>query len=222
MLVKDFITKEIPVLKSFNTGDYALTLMDDFKQKQLPLVEGSVYKALISEKDLLALDNPFVPLQNLTPKRENAPFLFPDQSVLDALAHIVRQQVSLLPVSNTKGEYLGVITLETLCKELSELCGAETTGSAIVLELRATDYALSDIVRILESNQAHLLSMLTKPQSETGKILLLLKIDLEDASPVIRSFERFNYTVLYYFMKQGMIDDMLQQRVNELFFYMNI
>jgi len=64
--------------------------------------------------------------------------------------------------------------------------------------------------------------MLTKPQSETGKILLLLKIDLEDASPVIRSFERFNYTVLYYFMKQGMIDDMLQQRVNELFFYMNI
>ena len=138
------------------------------------------------------------------------------------MAHIVRYQVSLLPVSNTKGEYLGVITLETLCKELSELCGAETTGSAIVLELRATDYALSDIVRILESNQAHLLSMLTKPQSETGKILLLLKIDLEDASPVIRSFERFNYTVLYYFMKQGMIDDMLQQRVNELFFYMNI
>ena len=141
---------------------------------------------------------------------------------MDALAHIVRQQVSLLPVSNTKGEYLGVITLETLSKELSELCGAETAGSAIVLELRATDYALSDIVRILESNQAHLLSMLTKPQSETGKILLLLKIDLEDASPVIRSFERFNYTVLYYFMKQGMIDDMLQQRVNELFFYMNI
>lgn len=222
MLVKDFITKEIPVLKSFDTGDYVLTLMDDFKQKQLPLVEGSVYKALISEKDLLALDNPFVPLQNLVPKRENAPFLFPDQSVLDALAHIVRQQVSLLPVSNTKGEYLGVITLETLSKELSELCGAETAGSAIVLELRATDYALSDIVRILESNQAHLLSMLTKPQSETGKILLLLKIDLEDASPVIRSFERFNYTVLYYFMKQGMIDDMLQQRVNELFFYMNI
>lgn len=33
MLVKDFITKELPVLKSFDTGEYALALMDDFKLK---------------------------------------------------------------------------------------------------------------------------------------------------------------------------------------------
>ena len=38
MLVKDFITKEIPVLKSFDTGEYALTLMDDYKLKHLPVV----------------------------------------------------------------------------------------------------------------------------------------------------------------------------------------
>ena len=31
MLVKDFITKEIPVLKSFDTAEYALALMEDFK-----------------------------------------------------------------------------------------------------------------------------------------------------------------------------------------------
>jgi len=38
MLVKDFITKELPVLKSFDTGEYALALMDDFKLKHLPLL----------------------------------------------------------------------------------------------------------------------------------------------------------------------------------------
>ena len=49
-----------------------------------------------------------------------------------------------------------------------------------------------------------------------------IKIDLEDVSPVIRSFERFNYTVLYYFMEKGMVDDLLQQRMEELVRYMNI
>jgi len=51
---------------------------------------------------------------------------------------------------------------------------------------------------------------------------LIIKIDLEDVSPVIRSFERFNYTVLYYFMEKGMVDDLLQQRMEELVRYMNI
>ena len=36
MLVKDFITKEIPVLKSSDKGKYALELMDDYKVRHLP------------------------------------------------------------------------------------------------------------------------------------------------------------------------------------------
>ena len=43
MLVKDFITKEIPVLKSFDTGEYALTLMDDYKLKHLPVVSDNSF-----------------------------------------------------------------------------------------------------------------------------------------------------------------------------------
>ncbi len=210
------------MLKSFDTGDYALTLMDDFKLKQLPLVEGNLYKALISEKELLALNNIFTPLQTLVETSESAPFIQPNQPILDALALLVRLKLEILPVCNAKRNYLGVVTLEAVAKNLAELSGAETPGSIIILEIKSTDYALSDIARILESNQAHLLSLLSTPQDETGKIRLMLKIDLEDASPVIRSFERFDYNVLFYFMKQGMIDDVFQRRINELFHYMNI
>lgn len=222
MLVKDFITRGIPVLKSFDTGDYTLSLMNAFKVKQLPLGGNSLYKTLISEKDLPALDNPFIPLQNLFQKNKKAPSISPELPILDALSLIVRLLLNLQPVCNSKGEYQGSVTMKTLSKELSGLCGAETPRSIIVLELRAGYYVLSDIISILESNQTNLLSMLTKSQNDAGKIQLLLKIDIEDASTVIRSFERFNYTVLYYFMKQGVIDDLLQRRVNKLFFYMNI
>ena len=58
--------------------------------------------------------------------------------------------------------------------------------------------------------------------SNTGRLIISIKIDLEDASPVIRSFERCNYTVLFYFMKKGMVDDLLEQRMSELMYYINM
>lgn len=81
---------------------------------------------------------------------------------------------------------------------------------------------MTDIARLVEANNAHLLSLLSHTDKATGRLHLIIKIDLEDASPVIRSFERFNYTVLYYFMGKGMVDDLLQQRMEELVYYMNI
>ena len=120
------------------------------------------------------------------------------------------------------GTYLGAITRDRLVDALSELCNAEAAGSVIVLEMMPQDYSLTDIARLVEANNAHVLNLLSHQDKDTGRLLITLKIDLEDASPVIRSFERFNYTVLYHFMEKGMVDDMLQQRMNELLHYMNM
>ena len=100
-----------------------------------------------------------------------------------------------------------------------------------MLEIWPQDYALSEIARLVESNNAHLLSLLSYHDITTGRTRIVLKIDLEDASPVIRSFERFDYTVVYerfdytvvyHFMRSGVIDNELRQRMDELLFYMNM
>ena len=106
---------------------------------------------------------------------------------------------------------------------LSSSCeSAEAAGSVIVLEMLPQDYVLSDIARIVEANNAHVINLLHTIDGDTGRIVITLKIDLEDASPVIRSFERFNYTVLYHFMETGMVDEVLQRRMDELLYYMNM
>ena len=129
---------------------------------------------------------------------------------------------SAVPVVSVDGTYLGAITRDRLVDALSELCNAEAAGSVIVLEMMPQDYSLTDIARLVEANNAHVLNLLSHQDKDTGRLLITLKIDLEDASPVIRSFERFNYTVLYHFMEKGMVDDMLRQRMNELLHYMNM
>ena len=59
MLVKDFITKEIPVLKSFDTGEYALTLMDDYKLKHLPVVSDNSLSIFGGSTFCTARNTPF-------------------------------------------------------------------------------------------------------------------------------------------------------------------
>ena len=219
MLVKDFITEEIPVLKSFDTGEYALALMDDFKLKHLPLLGDNIYRCLVSEKDLLAMPDPSAAIGD---PALPAPSVLEDTHVHEALALVTRYHLSLLPVVNAEGEYLGAVTRDKLIDLLSELCSAETAGSVFVLELMPQDYSLTEIARLVEANHAHVLNLLSYTDKDSGRLRLILKIDLEDASPVIRSFERFNYTVLYYFMEKGTVDDLLQQRMAELVHYMNI
>lgn len=219
MLVKDFITKEVPVLKSFDTGEDALALMDDFKIKHLPVLENNTYQCLVSEKDIFAmprLDDPVGTPVNF------APAVSPDQHLYEVLRLMTHFRLTMLPVVNAEHDFLGAVTREQLTDVLAEVCCVETEGSVVVLELAPQDYELAEIARLIESNNAHVLSLFSRIDKVTGKLIITIKIDLEDASPVIRSFERFNYTVLYYFMKKGMVDDLLKKRMDELLFYMNM
>ncbi|MDD4589141.1 MAG: CBS domain-containing protein [Parabacteroides sp.] len=207
------------MLKSFDTREYALSLMDDFKLKHLPLLRDNVYKCLIAEKDLLSMSDSALLADDST---LFSPCVQESTLIFDALAMVSRYRLSLLPVVNEKNEYKGAVVCERLVNALSELCNAEAEGSVIVLEIAPRDYSLTDIVRLIEVNNAHVLSLLSHIDNITGRLHLVIKIDLEDASPVIRSFERFNYTILYYFMKKGVVDDVLQRRMEELVRYMNI
>jgi CBS domain-containing protein len=219
MLPKDFITKEYPVLKKFDTGEYALSMMDELKVKHLPLVDDGIYKCLLSDKELLAMPDPSMPVAEPT---LFAPEVTENSHLHEVIERMSRYRLTLLPVVTSEGKYIGVITRDKLIDVMAELCNVEASGSVVVLEMWPQDYMLSDIARIVEANNAHVLNLLYNIEQDTGRLRITLKIDLEDATPVIRSFERFNYTVLYHFMEKGMVDEVLQQRMDELLYYMNM
>jgi len=219
MFAKEFIIKDIPVLKTFDTVEYVLTLMDDFKLRHLPVVNEGLYQGLLSEHELLAITSPQNKIGSLgflaLSVSENA-------NLNDILSQMTRYNVDILPVVTAEGMYKGAITCKRLIDILSDLLNVDTEGSIVVLEVAPQDYLLSDISRIVESNNARIINMYSQQDNNTGRLLITIKMNVEDASPVIRSFERFNYSILYHFMKQGAVDELLQQRMNELLHYMNL
>jgi len=219
MLAKDFILEEFPVLNSFDTAAYALSVMDDMKVKHLPVVVNEVYRCLLEEKDWLEMAEPAAVVGEAV---LFAPSVTGSEHLHEIVARMAGYRLSLLPVVDREGKYRGVITRDKLFDALAEGCNAETPGSVVCLELLPQDFALSDIARIVEANNAHVLNLLSNTDEQTGRLIVTLKTDLENSSPLIRSFERFNYTVLYHFIKTEVVDEGLQRRMDELIYYMTM
>lgn len=105
-------------------------------------------------------------------------------------------------------------------EQFSELSEAE--NSLIILEMPIKDYTLTEIARIVESNNAHVISLSTLPISGSSELLVSLKLDISDLTTILRSFERFNYNVTYFFMKEGEVTDKQKERLDELMYYLDM
>ena len=115
-----------------------------------------------------------------------------------------------------------MLTQEKAFQVLALYSQMESAGCVITLRIAPIDYSVSEIARILESNHAILLSLLSTTLEPDGYLEVVLKINLEDPSAVIRSFERFNYTVTDISAKENLTGEIFQQRINEFIHYINI
>ena len=219
MFSKEFLTKDILPLSLNDSGSVALLQMEDFKLKHLPVVNEGNYVCLISEKDIFQMRNPDHSIKDIT---LFAPYVGEESPVLDVLRIMNKNRLSLLPVVDFNGEYKGAITQSRLLEQLDVLCNKDFDGALIALEVNPQEYSLSQIIHLVEQNNANVLSMFSYIEEETSKQIVLLKIDLEDASPILRSFERFNYTIKYHAQKQGLNDETMQNRLNELMYYLEM
>ena len=143
MLAIDLITDTIPPLKISDTGSKALLWMDEFKVRQLPIVKNLEYVGLISEADVLDLNQPDEPLEkhklSLT-----LPYVTKYQHIFDVIKVMSSLDLSLLPVLD-EDRYLGIIPLHHLFRCFSKMSAIEENGGLIILELNINDYSLAEI-----------------------------------------------------------------------------
>ena len=95
-------------------------------------------------------------------------------------------------------------------------------GAWIVIETTMQDFSLGHLAHLVEQNNARIVNLFSYYDEETDKVLVCFRVDLEDATNVVRSLERFDYTVKFYIQKQRLNDDTLRDRYNELMHYLEM
>lgn len=198
----------------------ALALSRQYNQQHLPVLDGNLYMGLVSLDDLEEAEDQHVEVGTLS-SYFIKPFVRSSDHFLQALKVRSKFFVNIIPVVNEENEWEGGIVDEKLLDNLSKLTGVSDSGSIVVLGMPIHDYAPGEINRLVESNDAMIMHMNTLQDHHTGHLQVILRINKEEVSDLIATFQRHEYTVLYFYGDET-YDNSLQQNLDHLFNYLNI
>lgn len=220
MIVKELVSAEIPPLMTSDHCEFALAQMEENRVHHLPVVNNRDLLGLISESDIInhgANDDPIGAVKLTL----NNAFVSDFQHVFDAFKIITDLKLSLVPVIDNKGNYLGIITLHNLISFMARNTSMLSPGVILILEMAENDFVLSEIARIVESNDARILNMCVTSRDDSTMIDVSIKLNVMDIIPVIQTFQRYNYTIKATFGERDDMDD-LRDRFDALMNYLNI
>ena len=220
MYARDLVSDLIPVLKTSSTGNEAIRLMEEARVTHLPIVNNESFLGLISEEDIYDFDQLEQPIgdHKLSLLR---PFVFEHQHIYEVIRLMGEENLSVLPVLDQNHNYQGAVLIHDLLKHFSTLSAASHPGGIIVLEVNQNDFVLSEIARIVESNDAKILSLYVQSHSDSTKLEVTLKLNRMDLAPVLQTFNRFNYIITATFTEGEYTDD-LRERYDALMRFLNV
>ncbi len=220
MRASEIISEVIPPLVHTDSGEKALLWMDEFQINHLPVLKNGNFVGILSESELLDQTDLEPNLDELF-QHLPRPFVFADAHLFDILQHFSLFKLTALPVLDRQEQFLGVISSQDLLQLLAQSTGVKEIGSVLVLEMDANNYVLSQIAQIVESNQAKILNLFINSEPDSTKIRVSLKINQQNLSPIIRTFERYDYQVLASYQAENQQNE-LQERYDELMLYLNM
>lgn len=220
MTAIDIKTDEVPCLMPEESVLRALQVMEEFRVIQIPVVKNGKYIGLITEDDALTIEDLEDPISRHLSTLLKV-FVLQDQHVFDIIKMMSEFKLTNVAVADNNHNYLGCITAEHLVDVVAEFSSVNDPGSVIVLNLNVNDYSLSEIARIVESNDARILSSFITSHKDSVQLEVTLKINKSDLSGIIQTFNRYNYTVSASF-HESKLDELMHNRYEELMKYLNI
>jgi len=220
MLAIDIINIDIPPLSMNQSGEDAISVMEEYMVRHLPIVEDREVMGMVSEEMILDNDQDAMILSY---RGSDSPvFVHSEDHILEILAFFAKTNLTCVAVVDAQIKYVGMITLQQLMMRFATEYSFDEPGAIIVLELNKVDYSLTEISRIIESEKGTILSCLISQQREDSNILLVtLKINLQDIQYVKATFERFNYNIVAAFSEVKYVDT-LSERYEALMHYLNM
>ena len=220
MIAKNLISNYIPPLKTTDTGDKAMNWMNDFHITHLPIVEDRQLVGIVSEDDVLNLDQPELPIKTYVSEFHRE-YVAASEHIYEVIKKITRLKLSIIPVVDEDMEYLGVVTHDSLLSYFAQSASLQQPGGVFVIEVDSRDYSMSEIARLVESEGASILSSIVTSQTNALRVEITIKINRQNLAAVIGTFQRFGYEVKASFQEDDYYQN-LKERYDSLLSYLNI
>lgn len=127
----------------------------------------------------------------------------------------------VFPIIEKSVKILGFCTTDSLLRTFMKDNELLQNGGIITIETDLHNYSLTEIARIVESNDAVILNVLVKQILAENKLQIILKINQLDLKNIQATFERFEYTVLD-IKHESEYDFQMKERIDNLIKYLEV
>jgi acetoin utilization protein AcuB len=220
LLNRDIISASIPSLHLNDPVSQALDLMADFHVTHLPVVVEDKLAGLVSEDDLLNVEDDSTLLAQLQPGFSQIS-AHADGYFYEAVQLVNENGLTLIPVITGESEYAGAIIATDLLKHLGRVTGVNELGGIIVLEMDKVSFAFTEISKLVETNDAQIIQLNTYTDTTSGSFFITLRINKAEISDIVSTFQRYEYQVKYYFGEE-LYENELRNNYDHLMNYLNI
>lgn len=221
MIAEELINPMIPALRPTDTAEKAIIWMEELKTNQLPVIEEKSYKGLLSEDMILEGNDLDKKIRDFKLTGENC-YVNDDQHLFDIIRVSKEYDSELVAILDENNDFLGVSGYEDTIKAFSNTLSVQGPGGILVLHMRAIDYSMAEISRLVESDDTKILGFyLSEDISDPNFVNLTIKLNKENLNTLVATFERFDYQVAARFSDREKIDAE-KERLDNLLNFLNI
>jgi CBS domain-containing protein len=219
MIANQIISNTLSPLKTSDTGEQALTMMNLFHVRHLPIVNNEQLLGIVSEEDILDHDlNEPIGSYSLSLFRA---YSFENEHIFELMGKMANYNLTVLPIVDEEENYLGLANLEEILHLFAKEYSFAEPGSIIVIKSSKYNYSMSEIARAIESEGATILSSFITNSPSKEYIHITVKINHSDASRAIAVLKRFEYEIEASFSEE-IIEDGIQDRYDSLMRYLDV
>jgi acetoin utilization protein AcuB len=220
MLAIELIADVIPPVNTSDSIQKVIDRMVEFRIRHLPIVNEEQFLGLIAEDDLVEETDYQTPIGALALSLVN-PYVLEDQHIHDVIRMFYERQLTVVPVLDSKKNYLGLISINALTEYFARLTSVEQPGGIIVLEINNKNNSLAHMAQIVESDNAQILSSYVRTFPDSTRMEVTLKVNKQDISAIISTFLRYEYTIKATFNHSD-DNDNSRERYDSLMNYLNL
>lgn len=222
MLASELIDPMLPSLKSTDLVGQALDWMQEHRVGQLVLTDQGEYRGVISEELLLDVADDEQSLSEVMRLFEQT-FAYEDQHLYEIIGLILQHRMEVVAVLTEDRTFSGTISAGELLRQFARELGVQEAGAILILNLNERDYSLTEISRLVESNNVKIISSYfsSAAYGQPDRSRLTLKLNRRDITSVLSTLERFGYRIEAAFANAP-VESIDQERLDSLLRFLNM
>lgn len=200
-LVQRYIDTDYPVFQSDERALDVLARLEELDLGEAPVLKDGKLFALVSPEELrraLGTAGDEASGLLLGGMRFDVPeSVRPDEHLLDVFPCLSREcSKNLLPLHDDDGDFVGVAPKMPLLRAIAVLFHFAEKGTTLEIEVPALGVRLSEIIGVLEKNEATVLSFgAAVPDPGAQSMFITFRLQSSDIFRLVKTLEKYGYIV---------------------------